>query len=69
MPWYVLWVLPFAALRRSRALRRATVELTAFLLVTLAPLTGYLLTDVCHCSPADTKTGKRNALEIGKHLK
>jgi hypothetical protein len=69
MPWYVLWVLPFAAIGRSRALRRATVVLTAFLLLTLVPITGYLLTHACHCNPGDTKTGKRNAIEIRRHLK
>jgi hypothetical protein len=31
MPWYVLWVLPFAALSRSRALVLAAVALTVFL--------------------------------------
>jgi hypothetical protein len=69
MPWYVLWVLPFAALGHSRALRRATLALSVFLLVTLTPLTGALLSDVCHCNPADTQTGKRNAVEIRKYLK
>lgn len=69
MPWYVLWVLPFAALGRSRDLRRATIVLSAFLLITLAPITGWLLTHACHCNPGDTKTGKRNALEIRHHLK
>lgn len=69
MPWYVLWVLPFAAIGHSRALRRATVVLTAFLTITLIPLTGYVLSNGCHCNPGDTKTGKRNALEIRHHLK
>jgi hypothetical protein len=69
MPWYVLWVLPFAAIGRSGALRRATVVLTAFLLLTLVPITGYVLTHGCHCNPGDTKTGKRNAIEIRRHLK
>ncbi len=69
MPWYVLWVLPFAALGRSGRLRRASVVLTAFLLVTLAPITGYALTHGCHCNPSHTETGERNALEIRKHLK
>jgi hypothetical protein len=69
MPWYVLWVLPFAAIGRSRALRRATVVLTAFLMLTLVPATGYVLTHGCHCNPGDTKTGKRNALEIRRYLK
>jgi hypothetical protein len=69
MPWYVLWVLPFAAIGRSRALRRATVVLTAFLMLTLVPVTGYVLTHACHCNPGDTKTGKRNAVEIHRYLK
>ena len=69
MPWYVLWVLPLAAIGRSRALRRATVALTAFLLLTLVPVTGYVLTHACHCNPSNTGTGKRNGLEIRRHLK
>lgn len=69
MPWYVLWVLPLAAIGRSRALRRAAIVLSAFLLLTLVPATGYVLSNVCHCSPGDTKTGKRNAVEIRRYLK
>jgi hypothetical protein len=69
MPWYVLWVLPFAALGNSMALRRAAVALSVFLALTLAPITGWLLTNACHCNPADTNTGKRNGLEIRKHLR
>jgi hypothetical protein len=69
MPWYVLWVLPFAALGHSRALRRTAVVLTAFLLLTLVPATGWLLTHACHCNPAETDTGKRNAIEIRRHLR
>jgi hypothetical protein len=65
----VLWVLPFAAVGNSRRLRRATIVLTAFLLVTLAPFTGWLLTHACHCNPADTKTGQRNSDEIHRHLR
>ncbi len=69
MPWYVLWVLPLAAIGRSRALRRATIVLTAFLLLTLVPATGYVLSNVCHCSPGSTHTGKRNAVQIRQYLK
>jgi hypothetical protein len=69
MPWYVLWVLPFAAVGNSRSLRRAAIALTAFLLVTLAPFTGWLLTNACHCNPVETKTGQRNAVEIHRHLR
>jgi hypothetical protein len=69
MPWYVLWVLPLAAIGNSRALRRAAVLLTAFLVLTLVPVTGYVLTHACHCNPSNTGTGKRNALEIRRHLR
>jgi Glycosyltransferase family 87 len=69
MPWYVLWVLPLAVLSGSRALRRAALALSMFLLLTLAPMTGYLLTEVCGCSPSQTETGKRNAAEIGEFLR
>jgi hypothetical protein len=33
MPWYVLWVLPFAALSRSRALQVTTGVLCVLLFV------------------------------------
>jgi hypothetical protein len=69
MPWYVLWVLPFAAIGQSRRLRRATIVLSAFLLVTLAPLTGWLLSNACHCNPSDTATGKSNGDQIRRHLR
>ena len=40
MPWYVIWVLPFAALGTSRRLRRMAVVLTVFLVATFVPLAG-----------------------------
>jgi hypothetical protein len=43
MPWYVLWVLPFAALCASSSLRRATLLLTVFLVLTFLPYTGPFL--------------------------
>jgi hypothetical protein len=39
MPWYVVWLLPFAALAGSRRLQGATVALTLFVIaVRLIPL-------------------------------
>ena len=38
LPWYVVWLLPLAAVGRSPALRAATLALTAFVLVTRLPL-------------------------------
>jgi len=43
MPWYVIWVAPLAALGTSVRLRRATLALTAFLILTFAPATGIYL--------------------------
>lgn len=37
LPWYVAWVLPLAALSRSRKLRIATVALSVYLIVVWAP--------------------------------
>lgn len=37
LPWYVAWVLPLAALSRSRRLRIATVALSVYLIVVWAP--------------------------------
>jgi hypothetical protein len=37
MPWYVIWLLPLAALGTSIRLRRAAIVLTLFLVVTFAP--------------------------------
>lgn len=69
MPWYVMWVLPFAALSPSRALRRATLVLSVFLFVGLAPMTGYVLETFCQCSPSGTSTGKRNDAYILQFLR
>lgn len=69
MPWYVMWALPMAALSTSRALRRATLVLTVFLLVAAAPFTGWLLAAVCDCHPNDTRTGKRNTEYILRFLR
>ena len=38
LPWYVLWLLPLAALSRSRALRVSTMVLGAYLVLTWMPL-------------------------------
>ena len=40
MPWYVLWLLPFAALTHRGAPRAAALVLTVFLLVAWVPATG-----------------------------
>jgi hypothetical protein len=41
LPWYVLWVLPLAALSVSRRLRTAALLLGVYFIVAWAPVTGY----------------------------
>jgi uncharacterized membrane protein len=43
VPWYVLWLLPLAALSRSPRLRAAALAMTAFLVITFVPWTGFVL--------------------------
>lgn len=40
LPWYVLWLLPLAALSRSTRLRRTALLLGVYLIAAWAPLTG-----------------------------
>lgn len=42
-PWYVVWLLPLAAIAASTRLRAVAVTLTAFLVITSAPYTGRVL--------------------------
>jgi hypothetical protein len=42
LPWYVLWVLPLAALSSSLWLRRVTLALGVYLIIAWAPVTGLL---------------------------
>ena len=39
MPWYVIWLLPLAALGTSLRLRRAAIAFTVFLVLTFIPAT------------------------------
>ncbi len=43
VPWYILWLLPLAALGTSVRLRRAAIAFTVFLVLTFLPETGVLL--------------------------
>jgi hypothetical protein len=60
MPWYVLWVLPFAALSRRAAPRAAAIALTVFLLAVWAPATPPLLHRL-GARPGATAVGRDNA--------
>ena len=45
VPWYVIWLLPLAALGASVRLRRAALVLTVFLVIAWIPATGLYLSD------------------------
>jgi hypothetical protein len=59
MPWYVLWVLPFAALSTRGAPRAAAIAMTVFLLAIWAPASPPALHRL-GAHPGATTTGKVN---------
>ena len=46
VPWYIVWVLPLAALGASIRLRRATIVFTVFLVLTFVPATSLIMTQL-----------------------
>ncbi len=60
MPWYVIWVLPLAALGSSVRLRRAAAALTVFLLLTFLPATNLLL-GVINFNPLSGSAGQASS--------
>ncbi len=57
MPWYVIWVLPLAAIGTSVRLRRATLALTVFLVLVFLPASGKLWS-VIHFNPLSGSAGQ-----------
>jgi hypothetical protein len=57
LPWYVLWVLPMAALSSSRRLRVAALVLGVYLIIAWAPASG-LLWDTIGFHPEKTSLGR-----------
>jgi hypothetical protein len=43
VPWYVIWILPLAALGSSVRLRRAAVAITAYVVLAFIPATGMFM--------------------------
>jgi hypothetical protein len=68
MPWYVLWLLPLAALSSSVRLRLAALALTAFLVLTFVPSTGIFLQDhginLMNGAPGQASQARQRALEF-----
>jgi alpha-1,6-mannosyltransferase len=46
VPWYIVWVLPLAALGSSVRLRRATIVFTLFLVLTFVPATSMIMSQL-----------------------
>ena len=57
LPWYVLWVLPLAALSSSRRLRIAALGLGVYLIIAWAPASG-LLWSAIGFHPEKTSLGR-----------
>jgi hypothetical protein len=57
LPWYVVWVLPLAALSSSRRLRTTALVLGAYLIVAWAPASGGLW-DTLNFHPEKTPLGR-----------
>ncbi len=57
LPWYVLWILPLAALSRSRRLRAVVLVLGVYLIITWAPASA-VLWDALNFHPETTPLGR-----------
>jgi hypothetical protein len=57
LPWYILWLLPLAALARSRRLRTTALVLGAYLIVAWSPASG-LLWAAIGFQPSKTPLGR-----------
>jgi alpha-1,6-mannosyltransferase len=68
MPWYVLWVLPFAALSRSAAPKAAAVVLTVVLLAMWAPA-GVPTLHHLGWTPTHTPVGHQNSVYLHRLLR
>ena len=57
MPWYIVWLLPLAAIGSSVRLRRAALAVTLFLVLSFVPATGILLAQL-HINPTGSSVGQ-----------
>jgi alpha-1,6-mannosyltransferase len=68
MPWYIIWLLPLAALSTSPRLRRAGLLMTAFAALTFLPVTGTLLADL-HVSVMHTRADHAALVRLAKLMR
>jgi len=57
LPWYILWLLPLAALSQSKRLRTTALALGAYLIIAWAPASGLVWTAI-HFHPDKTPLGR-----------
>jgi hypothetical protein len=67
LPWYVVWVLPMAALSGSRRLRGATIALCVYFIVAWAPVTAQILGAIGF-HPQHTYMGRVHAKAVDELL-
>jgi hypothetical protein len=67
LPWYVLWLLPLAALSSSRALRRTALAVGAYLVLTWMP-SATAMTNALHIRPTATTLGQQHQREVKRLL-
>ncbi len=60
LPWYIAWLLPFAALARSRGLRIAAVVLGVYIYLAWMPYSSEIL-GFLHVNPATTNLGQQES--------
>jgi hypothetical protein len=60
MPWYIIWVLPLAALGTSTRLRRAALGFTVFLVLSFIPATNSLMS-ATGINPLHTSAGQASS--------
>jgi hypothetical protein len=68
MPWYLIWLAPLAALGTSVKLRRATIVLSLFLLITAVPFTYAFLQDR-GINPLGGAAGRASQARVQKLLR
>jgi hypothetical protein len=60
MPWYVIWLLPLAALGSSERLRRVALGITVFLVLVFLPSSGKLW-NLINFNPLDGSAGQASS--------
>ncbi len=67
LPWYILWVLPMAALSSSRRLRQCSLVLGVYLVIAWAPASG-LIWNAIGFHPEKTALGRLHQRYVNELL-